>query len=102
MAVKKDKLGNEAAKSTTAVNTLVGFRRSEVVKSLGIMAGYAAKQPKPFAKHLKNYASEMLGIVKAHPNLPQINVTDVSKTIHGLKTRFINAECKAGSLCVMS
>ena len=62
MAVKPKKLGEEAAKSTTAVNTLVGFRKSEVIKSLGMLAGYAAKQPKPFAKHLKNYATEMLDI----------------------------------------
>ncbi len=69
MGVKRNNLGQEAAKSTTAINTLVGFRRSEVVKSLGIMAGYAAKQPKPFAKHLKNYASEMVDIVKGTSEL---------------------------------
>jgi len=69
MAVKQKKLGQEAAESTTAVNTLVGFRRSEVVKSLGLMAGYAAKQPKPFAKHLKNYAAEMLEIAKGTSEL---------------------------------
>ena len=69
MAIKPKKVGEEAAKSTTAVNTLVGFRKSEVVKSLGIMAGYAAKQPKPFAKHLKNYAEEMLEIVKGTSEL---------------------------------
>jgi len=43
-------MGQRAAESTTAVNSLVGFRRSEVIKSLGIMAGYAVKQPKPLAK----------------------------------------------------
>ena len=69
MAVKPKKLGEEAAKSTTAVNTLVGFRKSEVIKSLGIMAGYAAKQPKPFAKHLTNYAAEMLEIAKGTSEL---------------------------------
>ena len=69
MAIKPKKVGEEAAKSTTAVNSLVGFRKSEVVKSLGIMAGYAAKQPKPFAKHLKNYAEEMLEIVKGTSEL---------------------------------
>ena len=69
MALNPDKVGKRAAQTTTAVNTLVGFRKSEVVKSLGIMAGYAAKQPKPFAKHLKNYASEMLDIVKGSSEL---------------------------------
>ena len=69
MALKPEKVGKRAAETTTAINTLVGFRRSEVVKSLGLMAGYAAKQPKPFAKHLKNYASEMLDIVKGSSEL---------------------------------
>jgi len=42
-----EKIGAKAAETTTAVNGLVGFRRSEIVKSFGLMAGYAAKQPKP-------------------------------------------------------
>ena len=69
MAVKKEAVGEKAAQTTTAVNTLVGFRRSEVIKSLGLIAGYAAKQPKPFAKHLKNYAGEMLEIAKGTSEL---------------------------------
>jgi polyhydroxyalkanoate synthase len=69
MAVKKSKMGKRAAESTTAVNSLVGFRRSEVIKSLGIMAGYAVKQPKPLAKHLKNYAGEMIEIAKGTSEL---------------------------------
>ena len=43
MAIEKEKIASRAAETTTAVNSLVGFRRSEVVKSLGIMAGYIAK-----------------------------------------------------------
>jgi len=69
MALKPEKVGKRAAESTTAANGLLGFRRSEVVKSLGIMAGYAAKQPKPLAKHLKSYAAEMLDIVKGSSEL---------------------------------
>lgn len=69
MAIKKEKVGERAAESTTAVNSLVGFRRSEVVKSLGLMAGYAAKQPIPFAKHLKNYAGELIEIAKGKSEL---------------------------------
>ena len=69
MARKKKTIGQKAAQSTTAVNSLVGFRRSEVIKSLGIMAGYAVKQPKPLAKHLKNYAGEMLEIAKGSSEL---------------------------------
>ena len=69
MAIKKEAVGEKAAQTTTAVNTLVGFRRSEVIKSLGLIAGYAAKQPKPFAKHLKNYAGEMLEIAKGTSEL---------------------------------
>jgi len=69
MATKKHNVGKKAAETTTAVNTLVGFRRSEVIKSLGLVAGYAAKQPKPFAKHLKNYASELLEVAKGTSEL---------------------------------
>ena len=66
---KKARIAQKAAENTTAVNALVGFRRSEIVKSLAMMAGYAAKQPAPFAKHLKNYASEMLDVVKGDSEL---------------------------------
>lgn len=69
MAIKQENVGKKAAETTTAVNSVVGFRRSEVVKSLGMMAGYVAKQPKPFAKHLKNYAGEILEIAKGTSEL---------------------------------
>ena len=69
MATKKDKVAQQAAQNTTAVNSLVGFRRSEVVKSLGIMAGYIAKQPKPFAKHVGAYGKELFDIVKGDSEL---------------------------------
>lgn len=69
MAMKPENLGKKAAETTTAVNTLVGFRRSEIARSIGLMAGYAAKQPRPFAKHLKNYAGEMLEIAKGTSEL---------------------------------
>jgi len=64
MPLKPKDVGERAAETTTAVNSIVGFRRSEVVKSLGLLAGYAAKQPRPFAKHMKNYAGELLEIAK--------------------------------------
>jgi len=69
MALKPEDIGKRAAQNTTAVNSLIGFRRSEIVRSLGLMAGYAAKQPKPFAKHLKNYAGEMIEIAKGTSEL---------------------------------
>ncbi len=69
MALKPEKVGQKAAETTTAVNSLVGFRRSEIVRSLGLMAGYAAKQPRPVARHLKNYASELLEIAKGTSEL---------------------------------
>lgn len=69
MALKPEDIGKRAAESTTSVNSLVGFRRSEVVRSLGLMAGYVAKQPKPFAKHLKNYAGELIEIAKGTSEL---------------------------------
>ncbi|WP_409433402.1 alpha/beta fold hydrolase [Litorimonas sp. RW-G-Af-16] len=69
MAMNEDTIGQKAAQNTTAVNSIVGFRRSEIIKSLGLMAGYAAKQPKPFAKHIRNYAGEMLEIAKGTSEL---------------------------------
>jgi len=69
MPLKPKDVGERAAETTTAVNSIVGFRRSEVVKSLGLLAGYAAKQPRPFAKHMKNYAGELLEIVKGTSEL---------------------------------
>ena len=49
MPNKPEKIGAQAAETTTSVNGLIGFRRSEIVKSFGLMAGYAAKQPKPLS-----------------------------------------------------
>ena len=69
MVEKTEDVGKQASQTTTAVNSLVGFRRSEVVKSLGIMAGYIAKQPKPFAKHVGAYGRELLDIVKGDSEL---------------------------------
>ena len=69
MPLKPEDIGRRAAENTTSVNSLVGFRRSEVVKSLGLLAGYVAKQPKPFAKHMKSYAGELLEIVKGKSEL---------------------------------
>ena len=69
MSDKPANVGVKAAETTTAINGLVGFRRSEVIKSFGLMAGYAAKQPKPFAKHLRKYAGEMIEIAKGTSEL---------------------------------
>jgi len=69
MPEKSEKIGTRAAESTTAVNSLVGFRRSEIVKSFGILAGYAAKQPRPLAKHVAKYAAEMVEVARGKSEL---------------------------------
>ncbi|WP_371396514.1 alpha/beta fold hydrolase [Fretibacter rubidus] len=69
MALTPESVGQKASETPTAVNSLVGFRRGEVVKSIGLLAGYAAKQPRPFAKHLRNYGKEMLEIAKGTSEL---------------------------------
>ena len=69
MPNKPDRIGAKAAETTTAVNGVVGFRQSEVLKGFGLMAGYAAKQPKPFAKHLIKYAAELVEIAKGTSEL---------------------------------
>lgn len=62
MSNPSEKIGDKASETTTAINSLVGFRRSEAVKSLGSLVGHALRQPKPFAKHLGNYAKELIDI----------------------------------------
>jgi polyhydroxyalkanoate synthase len=69
MAKASETIAKAAAETTTAVNTLVGIRRSEFLKSLGVMAGHAARQPKPFARHLSNYGKELLNIAKGESEL---------------------------------
>ena len=69
MAQSPDKIGKKAAETTTAVNTLVGVRRSDFVKSLGVLVKTAAKQPKPFAKHLGQYGKELVEIAKGNSEL---------------------------------
>ena len=69
MPNKPKRIGAKAAETTTAVNGVVGFRRSEVLKGFGLMAGYAAKQPKPFTKHLIKYAAELVEIAKGTSEL---------------------------------
>lgn len=69
MAEQVKGLGEEAAKTTTAVNALVGVRRNDFVKSLGVLVKTAAKQPVPFAKHLGNYGKELVEIAKGSSEL---------------------------------
>jgi len=69
MAKASETIAKAAAETTTAVNTLVGIRRTEFLKSLGVMASHAARQPKPFARHLSNYGKELLNIAKGDSEL---------------------------------
>ena len=69
MAQSKEQVGKKAAETPTAVNALVGVRRSDFVKSLGVLVKTAARQPKPFAKHLGNYGKELIEIAKGTSEL---------------------------------
>ena len=69
MPKKQEKIGARAAESTTSVNGMLGFRRSEIIKSFGILASYAAKQPKPLAKHVAKYAGEMVDVARGKSEL---------------------------------
>ena len=69
MAKSPEEIGKEAAKSTTAVNSIVGVRRSDFVKSLGVLVKTAARQPAPFAKHLGQYGKELVEIAKGSSEL---------------------------------
>lgn len=62
-------IADKAAQTTTAVNSLVGVRRNDFMKSLGVLVKTAAKQPKPFAKHLGQYGKELVEIAKGTSEL---------------------------------
>lgn len=64
MSKSGDELGQRAAETPNALNPIIGVRREELLKSLGVLIGHAARQPKPFAKHLTNYGKELVGIIK--------------------------------------
>lgn len=69
MSKTSDELGQQAAETPTALNPIIGVRRSELLKSLGVLIGNAAKQPAPFAKHLTNYGKDILDIVKGESEI---------------------------------
>lgn len=64
MSKNSDELGEKAADTPTALNPIIGIRRSELLKSLGVLVGNAARQPAPFAKHLGAYGKEVFDIVR--------------------------------------
>ena len=69
MSKASEQIAKAAVESTTSVNTLVGVRRVEFLKSLGIIAGHAARQPKPAVQHIANYGKELLTIAKGESEL---------------------------------
>lgn len=69
MARSSQKIGAQAAQTTTAVNSIVGVRRSDFVKSLGILVKTASKQPLPFIKHIGAYSKELVEIAKGTSKL---------------------------------
>ncbi|HHI88515.1 MAG TPA: alpha/beta fold hydrolase [Hellea balneolensis] len=69
MARQTDNLEKKAAETPTAVNSMIGIRRAELIKSLGVLAGHALRQPKPLAKNLAGYGKELVEIVKGKSEL---------------------------------
>jgi len=69
MSKSSDELGEQAAETPTALNPIIGVRRSELLKSLGVLIGNAAKQPAPFTKHLANYGKDLVEIVKGESEI---------------------------------
>ena len=69
MAKQIEDLEKKAAQSTTSVNSMIGIRRAELLKSLGILVGNAVKQPKPLAKNLGAYGKELVKIAKRESEL---------------------------------
>lgn len=69
MSKTSDDLGQRAADTPTALNPIIGVRRTELLKSLGVLIGHAAKQPAPFAKHLTNYGKDLVDIIKGQSEI---------------------------------
>jgi len=69
MSKRQDELGQKAVETPTALNPMIGVRRGELVKSLGVFLGQAAKQPAPFAKHLTNYGKDLVEILKGDSDI---------------------------------
>ncbi|MBL4870024.1 MAG: class II poly(R)-hydroxyalkanoic acid synthase, partial [Robiginitomaculum sp.] len=69
MAKQIEDLEKKAAQSTTAVNGMVGMRRGELLKSLGVLVAHAARQPRPLAKNVASYGKELSKIVKGTSEL---------------------------------
>lgn len=69
MAKQTENLEKRAADSPNAVNSMIGIRRGELVRSLGVLVGHAVKQPRPLARHLSNYGKELVEIVSGNSEL---------------------------------
>lgn len=69
MSRTDDEIGQRAAETPTALNPMIGVRRGELVKSLGVFLGHAARQPAPFARHLTAYGKELVEIVQGKSEL---------------------------------
>ncbi len=64
MTKSGEELGERAADTPNALNPIIGIRRAELLKSLGVLVGHAARQPAPFAKHLTAYGKDLVEIIK--------------------------------------
>lgn len=69
MSKRQKEIGEQAADTPTALNPMIGVRRGELVKSLGVFLGHAAKQPAPFAKHLTNYGKDLVEILSGNSEI---------------------------------
>ncbi len=69
MAKQIEDLEKKAAQSTTAINGMIGVRRGELLKSIGVLVARAARQPKPLAKNIGAYGKELSKIIKGTSEL---------------------------------
>ncbi|MGV6801082.1 MAG: alpha/beta fold hydrolase [bacterium] len=69
MADTTEEIGKKAADNTTALNGMIGVRRVELMKSLGVLLGHTVKQPVPFTMHLANYGKDLVDILKGTSEL---------------------------------
>ncbi len=63
MAKQTEKIGEQAAETTSGLNPIIGVRPGELMKSFGVVMAHAARQPEPFARHFADYGKDLLQIV---------------------------------------
>lgn len=69
MADAEKELGGKAAETTVALNPIVGVRKEELVKSIGVLLKHTSAQPRLMQKHMTAYGKDLLDIATGKSEL---------------------------------